>query len=1856
MSFFSNEELMAAGVGRELLEDRNYVRAGLVLDDVDLFDAPFFGLSPREATILDPQQRFFLECAWEALEQAGYSPDSLERLTGVYGGVGQNNYLRVNLLANRQNGEGFQEYELGIANEKDFLTTRVAYKLNLRGPSVTIQTACSTSLVAVHQACQSLLSYQCDMALAGGVSISLPQRQGYLFQSGWISSPDGHCRAFDANAAGTIFGSGAAIVVLKRLADAITDGDRIYAVIKGSAINNDGSHKIGYTAPSGAGQAEVIAMAQAMAEVAPATVSYIETHGTGTQLGDPIEIEALNQVFRQSTERKSFCAIGSVKTNIGHVDVAAGIAGLIKTVLALKHEQLPPSLNYEKPNPQIDFANSPFYVNTELRDWRTNGHPRRAGVSSFGVGGTNAHLVLEEGPSEEPSTKSRPWQLLLLSARTETALDAMTVNLAKHLYDHPHLNLADVGHTLQVGRKVFTQRRMIVCRDVADAVEVLMRRDSERVFSGAHERHDRPVAFMFTGQGSQYSGMAQGLYESEPTFRAQIDACCELLKSHLGLDLREVIYPNGLRFESREARRKGQKTVDNGSVNQTWLTQPALFVVEYALAKLWIEWGVEPRAMIGHSIGEYVAACLAGVFSLEDALALVAARGRLIQELPGGAMLSVALDERQVRSLLGAQLSIAAVNAPSTCVVSGPTGDVEALERRLADQSTAFQRLHTSHGFHSALMDPILETFTRLVQQIKLHGPTIPFVSNVSGRWITAEEATDASYWARHLRQTVRFGEGVRELIKGQNLALLEVGPGQTLTTLVRRNMVTSRERALSSLRQPQSNNSDVEFILKTLGRLWLLGVPVKWKGFYSHERRRRIPLPTYPFERQRYWVEPEKSSVENKKQPDLVSKKPDVADWFYVPVWKQAPPLGVPRIGESSAQSRWLAFVDADGLGDRIVQRLREQNQHVVTVVVGKEFVKEDDQRYAIRSTSVDDYEALFADLNRLRFFPDNIIHLWTFNAQPRNGSVFDRLQNSQERGFFSLLHLAQTVGRQKSTEPLQLLVVSNDLFDVTGEENLRPENATILGPCKTIPLEYSNITCRVIDLDGSQIRSFHQPIGFIDRVLAEVRPESSNALVAYRGNHRWVQSFEALRLADPLNERPRLRDGAVCLITGGLGGIGLALAEYLAQTAHVKLVMIGRSSFPDRKNWDQWLASHGEGDPVSLRIRKLRSLEALGAEVLVVTADVSDLEQMKTAIEQAKKRFGTIHGVIHAAGIAGGGVIQTKDVATAAKVLSPKVKGTLVLDELLKDIALDFFVLCSSVLALTTRAGQADYCGANAFLDAYAHYKSLNHNSFTVSINWVGWQEVGMAVDGSLTSQARVIHAGSIGREIDHPLLDRLIFETPDRLVYRTNFRVAKHWVLNEHRILGTAALPGTVFLEMARAAFGECFERDKIEIRDVVFLTPLTVGDDEQKDVFTVLERDGESCDFRIISKTSSIGAGELAWREHARGKIARLTQSNAAMAVTQEALRGLYDNGTLGLNQKEQSNVSKTVYWGPRWQCARASIFEGSEVLARLELPKEFSADLEKLQLHPALLDVATSLGVRHASDEQYLPLSYGRLEVHGPLSRMLYVKLEDNGSSGFETPTFDALITDQGGKLLVRVEAFSLKRVNTPSASRKLGRNGERDLRPDHARLSEAEALFYESLVVERQHQNKFEGILPQEGVAAFHRIMSLEKVPQIVVSVTDLAPVLNLPGAVVGSSVELASQQSSLGTAHVRPNLQSTFAVAQSDSERTLASIWQEVLGIERVGVNDNFFELGGDSVIAIQVITKANKAGFRFAANDIFQHQTVAELAAIGVSGRHQEAIKDSNDKSKPSRSDDFGWTQEERDRIRRALTNSLD
>jgi amino acid adenylation domain-containing protein len=849
VSFFSDAELAESGLDGEALRKRgHYVAARGILKDADCFDAAFFGIHPKEAEVMDPQQRLFLETCWHALERAGYAPNQIRAAVGVFGGVTFNTYYQ-HALQHRPDLIDLVGQELVMfGNEKDYVATRVAYKLGLKGPAVSVSTACSTSLVAVAQACQSLLTYQCDFAVAGGASVTVPQKRGYFHDEGNIGSADGHTRTFDAKSSGTSFSNGVAAVVLKRLADAVADGDRIYAVIKAAALNNDGAHRVSFGAPGVEGQSEVIAMAHAMAGVDPRTITYVEAHGTATPLGDPIEVAALTTAFRLGTDAKNFCGIGSIKSNLGHLDVAAGVTGLIKVALSLHHRVLPPSLHFTSPNPKLQLEDSPFYVNATRQDWKTSpGVPRRAGISSFGTGGTNAHLVVEEAPGLPSSGSSRPWQLLTMSAKTSDALEQATTNLSEHLAQADAADsaaLADVAFTLQTGRSEFSHRRIVVCKDAGDGAAALSRRDAKRLFAHQQKLKEPPVVFMFPGQGAQYQGMGAELYKSEPIFRVEVDRCAAILEPILGCDLRMVMF-------TPPADKK-----DDGLLVQTRYTQPALFTIEYALAKLWMSWGIEPSAMIGHSVGEYVAGCVADVFSIEDALQLVARRGALVQAQPGGAMLAVRLPEHEVAPLLSRQMAIAAINAPSLCVVAGPYDAMAQLEQQLTSQEVVTRHLHTSHAFHSPMMEPVLAPFTSLLAEVPLRAPKIPYVSNVTARWITPEEAQSPEYWARHVRDTVRFAEGVAELMKDPTRVLLEVGPGQTLSTLSRQQPAKAAEQVvLASL--SLTGDEEARGLVETLGRLWMAGVKIDWRGFYAGERRQRVVLPTYPFERKRYWPEP---------------------------------------------------------------------------------------------------------------------------------------------------------------------------------------------------------------------------------------------------------------------------------------------------------------------------------------------------------------------------------------------------------------------------------------------------------------------------------------------------------------------------------------------------------------------------------------------------------------------------------------------------------------------------------------------------------------------------------------------------------------------------------------------------------------------------------------------------------------------------------------------------------------------------------------------------------------------------------------------------------------------------------------
>lgn len=1312
-----DEDLRKAGVPEELIRDPRYVKVAPMLDDIDMFDAAFFGYNPKEALVMDPQQRLFLESSWHSLEDAGYDPARVEGLVGVFAGASTSSYVFNNIMRSKIVADGNSGLDIKIGNDKDSLATRVAYKLNLRGPCMTVQCYCSTSSVAVHMARQSLLDRECDMALAGGVTVKIPHGVGYYSTGEDMYSPDGRLYAFEKRGKGTVFGSGVGVVVLKRLEDAVRDNDSIYAIIRGSAINNDGSLKAGYTAPSVQGQRNVIAAALADAEIDSASVAFVETHGTGTAIGDPIELKGLTHAFGPRVDGAPSCAIGSVKPNIGHPDAASGVASLMKAALALRHKKIPPMLNFEEPNPEIDFENSPFYVNTELKDWESGAEPRRAGVNSFGFGGTNVHLVLEEagafmeGEATRDPRAGKPG-LLLLSAKSKPGLERASANLRTYLESGSGARMADVEYTLQCGRHEFRHRQAIRCGSLEEARAALASDDRTRVTAGVAVDDVGKVAFLFSGQGSQYVNMGKELYEREEAFRGALDRCAELLIPHLGADIRDLMYPDSSDTNLDEA---GER------LRETQFAQCALFAVEYAASELYRSWGLRPSAMIGHSIGEYVAACVAGVFSLADALKLVAKRGKLMQAMPTGAMLSVMAPAEELAEDLGDDLSIAAINGSAACVVSGNAEAIGALEASLSARGKAARRLRTSHAFHSMMMTEAADALEKAFAGVALNAPKIRYLSNVTGDWITEAQATDPKYWRAHALGAVHFSKGL-DALKEEGLRLfLEVGPGHSLKTLALQHLQDRKGMAFIASLPPAKKQSEnvlldsVDHIYESLGQLWIAGAKIDWNQYHKGRSKRRVSLPAYPFERSRFWVEPETDVLPGAPRGD---KRLPFEEWFYAPSWKRCglgPSAGI----EEDRPRNWLVIVGDEALGNAFRERIERSGRAARIARGGKRFRRDEAGDFELRLDQESDYHDLVKALAEEGFVPGTALHLLTATQEAAREAIGDDDEASKRDGFYSLLYLGKALGRLGVENRLRLGVVTTGMFDVLGGEPIVPAKALLTGPMRVIPKEFPNIATTCIDAKFDELCQAGARVA-IDRCIDELCRGRTDTIVAYRGQYRWMESFEPCSLPAVAETPALLRREGVYLITGGLGGIGFELCKYLASTLGAKLVLTGRSAFA--------------------KTESVREIERLGGEVLYCAADVTDAAAMRACLDRARDRFGAIHGVIHAAGLPGGGMIQLKSKQIADAVLDPKVRGTLVLESLFKGEDLDFIYLCSSINALSHLFAQVDYCSANAFLDSYACYKNAQGRYPVFATNWDAWRDAGMARDANLPEELKV------------------------------------------------------------------------------------------------------------------------------------------------------------------------------------------------------------------------------------------------------------------------------------------------------------------------------------------------------------------------------------------------------------------------------------------------------------------------------------------------------------------------------------
>ncbi|MEV6521295.1 SDR family NAD(P)-dependent oxidoreductase [Longispora sp. NPDC051575] len=1734
---YTLDEQRALGAPEDEVSDPGFVPAALVLDEMESFDAQLFGITRREAEMRDPQHRLFLELAHATLENAGYDPARYDGDIGVYGGIGADEYGWRNIRRNATVMASSGVLSLLTGTHSDYLATHASHNLGLRGPSLTLHTACSTTLVALHLACEALRNGECDMALTGGASIELPHGLGYVHSEGDILSADGRTRTFDASATGTLWGSGGGAVLLKRLSDALADGDHVRAVIRGSAVNNDGANKVSFGAPSVEGQAIVVAQALGIAGVDPRTVTYVEAHGTATDLGDPIEVSALSSVFSQDTDDIGWCGLGSVKSNIGHLGPVAGIAGIIKTVLSIEHGLIPPSLHFERPNPKLALDTSPFYVNAALARWQPDG-PRRAGVSAFGIGGTNAHAVLEEAPRAGARDGSaRPTQLVQVSARTATALTTLTERLAEHLAAHPELDLADVAHTLRVGRRDLPHRLAVTATDTADAAKALGDRKRRLTTTGPVQA--RRVAFLFSGQGAQYVGMGAQLYRTEPVFRGSVDECLRILGGDLGRELRDLLLSEG---------------ADAARLNETELTQPALFVVEYSLARLWASWGVTPAGMIGHSIGEYVAATLAGVFHLADALRLVAARGRLMQSMPAGAMLAVRLDEAELVGRLPEGLSVATVNGPAACVVAGPTPLVEEFAARLDADGVGHKALRTSHAFHSPMMEPILAEFHQLVEAVERRAPQGAFLSNLTGDWISPGDATDPSYWARHLREAVRFGDCVQRLLSDGDWLLVECGPGRQLAGLARMHLARGAVAPLASLPSPGEPKSDLETLYAAAGQLWACGVALDGETF--GDRGRRVPLVPYPYERKRHWIEP--TMADPTATATAASGPRPVDEWFTVPVWRQEPPTEPGAVFE-----RCLVFDE----GTAVADGLRAAGVDVVRVRPGDTFTHESDG-YALRPAEPHDYDLLLADLAGAGGLPSRVVHAWALSGEPAGGDP-DGAWRAQDLGFFSLLHLVQSVAAAQVTAHVD--IVTTGTQDVTGDDTTRPEHATVAGIAKVVPLEYPAMTVRHLDIAGST-----RP----GDLVAELLREPAGA-VALRGGHRWTRDYQPVTV--PAGGTG-LREEGVYLVTGGLGGLGITLAEDLAQRVRARLVLLARSPLPPEEEWDRHLSVHGVSDRAGRAIAAVRRMRQAGAEILVLAADVTDVADLRAVRDKTLAAYGRLDGIVHAAGVPGGGMAEVKDRAAAEAVLAPKVRGTLALHGAFGDLTLDFVALFSSVTAVTGGFGQVDYCAANSFLDSYAR-GAHGWDARVTALNWGGWLEVGMAAEVAAPAGFRAQQRGDRVAVVDHPVItDRHASDGAALPWCGGVVAPDTHWVLDEHRISGVPVMPGTGHLENVRAAFAAARPGEPgqaVELRDVVFVRPMAVADGSGAEVRVAFTEGDEGWDFEVTSV--SAGASET----HVRGTAGWVDPGPTPVADL-AAVRARCQLAAHDIGAEGERSGSGLLTFGAHWRSLRRVEVGQDEQFAVLELPEAAAADLARWVLHPALLDEATSFGL--TAEGQYLPMGYGRLVVRAALPARLYSHLRYRPGGGGEIVSADLSLYDADGRELVAISDFVLRRIDTAAMTDTV-RQGA------HAAGNRPGPVASTAT-----------GIGLADGAEAFRRVLGRDLGRQVVITAQPLTQVF---AGVAGLTQETVAGD--LDPVAVDTTQREGYVAPRTELEATLAGVWRDVLGIDAVGADDDFFELGGNSLVAVQLISQIRRTvGVKLPMRSLFETATVAGMAVV--------------------------------------------
>jgi acyl transferase domain-containing protein/thioesterase domain-containing protein/acyl carrier protein len=1334
------------------------------------------------------------------------------------------------------------------------------------------------------------------------------------------------------------------------------------------------------------------------------------------------------------------------------------------------------------------------------------------------------------------------------------------------------------------------------------------------------------MVFMFPGGGAQYVNMGRDLYESEPLFREHVDRGLALLQPKVDFDVHRLLFPS-----------EDQVAAVSVELQRPSVQLAPIFILEYAMAQLWISWGVQPDALIGHSLGENTAACVAGVMSFPDALGLVTLRGQLFERVPAGGMLSVPMRPDQLKPLLGDELDLAVVNGPEFCVASGRADALDALQTTLSGQGVDAKRIPISIAAHSRLLAPILEDFGAYLRSIPLLPPRIPFLSNRTGTWITTEQATSPDYWVQHLRHTVMFGDGVGTLLQTPGRVFLEVGPGKTLGSLAKQHpAMKPGQSVIASMRHPEERVSDAAYFLAALGQVWATGYPVELARLWTGETRRRVPLPTYAFQRQRFWIEPGKAGAQARDEVTAVARLENLDDWFHRPVWRPAP-VGA---GEVSNDGTFLLFMDEAGLGRRLERRLRQRGLEVVTVCESDAYLQASPTEYFLSPESGrEGYDQLIRDLVASGKIPGRVIHLWLVTADEsfRPGSSF--FHRNQERGFYSLFFLAQAMADEGLRGPRHFCVVANGMQQTADEGLAYPEKATVLGPCRVIPRELPEHTCVHIDLTlpngarrkwGSKKSDGPSLDESAELLEADVLAKPRNGTVAYRAGVRWEQHVERCRPAPPSNPPSEtLREKGVYLITGGLGGLGLTLAEHLAAKAKARIVLVGRSSLPPHAEWDQWEKRNGSSGGVAEKVRRIRAMEAQGAEVFTVAADVTDVEQMRAVVRAARERFGAIHGVFHAAGALHDDLIQVKTQSEVEEVFAPKVQGTLVLDSLFEDGELDCLVLFSSTSSVLAPPGQIDYVAANAFLNAFARSRSPRRKTRTVAVNWGVWNEVGMAAEAA-ARMSRGGGARSMTEEpVKHPMFSTRLTDGRGLNELHASYRATAHWFLDEHRTLtGHALVPGTGFIEMARAALRECGESGDFEINDLFFFRPLTVGDDETKEVRVRIRRIEAGYTFDVQSKCTTEGH-RVGWETHAQARLL-LHALSPAETLPVEAVEARCSlrrtpEDPHGIRSKQEDFLR----FGPRWRVLRRAAYGKDEAVARVEIPARFEGDLKDFALHPALLDFATGFAIElihgyEGGQALWVPVSYQSIRVRGPLPARLvsWVRNQGENRADKEFAAFDVVLAEPGGRVVVEVEGFSMKRIGRETDFALARKPSAAELEwetaagaGDDRQLSPAERAFRHNL----RH-----GIKPAEGLAALDRILTQERMPEVIVTSLELEGLFRQVEASGGRRENTSAQFD-------RPTLDSEFVEPRDDVEKTLVGFWQELLGVKSVGVRDSFFDLGGHSLIAVRLFARIKKAfQVEYPISVLFEAPTIERCAemirsVVGADGAHKPEVPES-------------------------------